>query len=85
MAAKKKTAKTPKISLHAVLTKAFPDHLTVKHQVLDIEWLAKKLKITSEAIYTWFRDDKIPFARATAVCKIAGCQIELDVLLPYCK
>ena len=76
--------KKPMGKLHVLLTKAFPEHRTASYDVLDIAWLASKLKVTDEGIYKWLRDDQLPsLARARAIVAIRGCRIELDDLLPF--
>lgn len=76
--------KDPMGKLHVLLTKAFPEHQTKSYAVLDIAWLAAKLKVTDEAVYKWLRDDQLPsLARARAICAIRGCRLKLDDLLPF--
>lgn len=75
--------KEPMGKLHVLLAKAFPEHRTATYDVLDIEWLAGKMKVTEESIYNWLRNDAIPFVRAEQLVKIRGCRIELEDLLPY--
>jgi len=76
--------KKPMGKLHVLIANAFPEHRTASYDVLDIAWLAKKLKVTDEAIYKWLRDDQLPsLARARAIVAIRGCRIKLDELLPF--
>lgn len=75
--------KEPMGKLHVLLAKAFPEHRTATYDVLDIEWLSKKLKITEESIYNWLRNDSIPFVRAEQIVAIRGCRVKLDAFLPY--
>lgn len=80
---RKKALKEPMGKLHILLARAFPEHRTASYNVLDIPWLANKLKVTDEAVYTWLRNDELPFGRAEQISKIRGCRITLADLLPY--
>lgn len=92
MAAAKKTAKKkaaprgrfePMSKLHILLAKAFPEHRTAKYDVLDIDWLAGKLGVTDEGVYTWLRQGVLPMKRARQIVKIKGCRVTLDDILPF--
>lgn len=73
----------PMSKLHLLLAKAFPEHRTAKYDVLDIEWLAAKMAVTDEGVYTWLRAGVLPMKRARQMVKIKGCRIQLEDLLPF--
>jgi len=73
----------PMGELHILLANAFPEARTAKYDVLDVEWLAKKLKVTDEGVYTWLRNNALPFKRAEQIVGIDGCRKKLKDFLPY--
>lgn len=92
MAAAKKSPKKPPAKrdrheplskLHILIAKAFPEHRTAKYDVLDIEWLASKMGVSDEGVYTWLRANSLPMKRARQIVKIKGCRIDLEALLPF--
>lgn len=85
MAAKKTVSRfaEPMSDLHKLLTQAFPEHRTATHEVLDITWLAKKLKMSREGFYKYLRAGTIPMKRARQITEIRGCRKQLKDFLPY--
>lgn len=71
--------------LHVLLTKAFPKRRTQSYAVLDVAWLARKLKVTDEGVYTWLRENKLPYKRALAITEIDECNIDIKKLMPFVK
>lgn len=71
------------VELQGLFARAFPEHRTADYDVFDISWFAKKLKMTEEGIYKWFREGRLPYKRAVQITDIPGCRIELKDLLPY--
>lgn len=86
-AAKKRKGRwsAPMGELHILLARAFPKRRTQSYAVLDVAWLAKKLKVTDEGVYTWLRENKLPYKRAQAICEIEECTIDIKKLMPFVK
>lgn len=81
--AKKETRWKPLGTLHVLLGDAFPDRRTDDHEVLDVAWLAKKLKMSEEGIYKWLRQNRLTIARARQIVALKECDRELDDFLPF--
>jgi len=80
---KPKDRYTPMSKLHVLLAKAFPERRTSRYDVFDIEWLAIKLKVTDEGVYTWLRANALTMKRARQIVALRECRIELEDLLPF--
>lgn len=73
----------PMTELHAHLAKCFPEHRTATHDVLDVTWLAKKMKMSREGLYKYLRAGKLSAARARQICAIAGCRKKFETFVPF--
>lgn len=69
--------------LHKLLSEAFPRKRTSERDKFDVLWLAGKLGKTDKAVYHWFTANKLPFACARDICKLPGCKIKLEKLIPF--
>ncbi len=64
----------PMSDLHILVSKCFPEHRTQTHDVVDITWLAKKLKMSREGFYKYLRANAMPVARVRQLVALPGCR-----------
>lgn len=73
----------PMGGLHVLLAKAFPDKRTAGYDVFDVKWLARQLDITEEGIYSYLRQNTLPFKRAEQIAELPECKKRLQDFLPF--
>jgi len=73
----------PMGGLHVLLAQSFPTKRTADYDVFDVKWLARQLEMTEEGIYSYLRQNSLPFKRAEEIVELAGCKKKLADFLPF--
>lgn len=73
----------PMGGLHVLLAQSFPEKRTAGYDVFDVEWLAQQLEMTEEGVYSYLRQNALPFRRAEQITEIEGCRKRLKDFLPF--
>lgn len=73
----------PMTPLHAHLAKCFPEHRTATHDVLDVSWLATKLRMSREGLYKYLRAGKLSATRARQIVAIKGCRKTYESFIDF--
>lgn len=60
--------------LHKLLKKTFPEYRTERDNVFDVKRFAADLGLTSEAVYKWLRNDRLPGRRAKQIVALADAR-----------
>lgn len=73
----------PMGGLHVLLARSFPDQRTADYDVFDVKWLARQLEMTEEGVYSYLRQNTLPFKRAEQIVELPGCKKRLQDFLPF--
>lgn len=73
----------PMGGLHVLLAQSFPAKRTADYNVFDVKWLARQLEMTEEGIYSYLRQNSLPFKRAEEIVELPGCKKRLQDFLPF--
>lgn len=63
-----------------LLLKACPPS---KQGVKSITVLAKKMGVSSQTIYNWIKNNRIPPGRVKAIVKVSRKQVTLEMIVPF--